>query len=261
MSYFKNKPFHEKILITLGIAILSLFAIVHIDKLFSLDDAVINNDATRVKLLLLMGYVANPKDQQTFWFAPLETAVVRGNKKIAEILILHGADINIKGEHDLTLLDVAIMTNKNDMAKFLIEKGIQLNEQNLDWAVRNGNKEIAELLINKGLDVNAPYTLKFNRSCHCCPTPLVVAASKNQSEVAQMLFEHGANINGNEKNCYTPLHAAAEHRAEKTVKLLLGKGADVNAEDGEGHTPLYYATENEDITVQQILITAGAIRK
>jgi ankyrin repeat protein len=262
MRNFKTKPLHEKILIAFGIVLLLFFTFIYIHNFFSLGHAVVNNDVTRVKLLLKMGLAVNPTAGQTS-FSPLRMAVSNGYKEICEILISHGDNINIEDEHGNTLLDDAILFKRNEVAKLLIEKGIQLNDYNLNNAAYHGNQEIAELLIKKGLNPNA--SLKFsrtiNRDCSCCPTPLITAASNNHSEVAQLLIEHGAHINSSVNNCYTPLHAAASHRAMKTVKLLIHRGANVNAQDEQGHTPLFYATKNEDIDVQQVLIAAGAVRK
>lgn len=264
MRLFKNRPLYEKIILTLGIVLSSLFIFGNIYQFLSLGNAVVNNDANRIKFLLRLGYAADP---------PLRMAVANGNVEITDILIFHGANINTQDEYGHTLLDYAIIFNRTEVAKLLIEKGIQLNNHNLGEAASHGNREITDLLIKKGLNVNAPYWINeedanlFNKSqrpdvpCACCPSPLNFAAYHNHSEVVELLLDHGADINDNGKDCFTPLHSAAAHRAEKTVKLLLSKGANVNAIDKEGHTPLYYATKNEDITVQQILISAGGIRK
>ena len=72
-------------------------------------------------------------------------------------------------------------------------------------------------------------------------TPLHMAASANQKQVAELLLEAGADINAKAADYFegTPLHWAAAAAANvEMVKLLVEAGANVNAEDMNGATPL-----------------------
>src|SRR5688572_25334181 len=68
---------------------------------------------------------------------------------------------------------------------------------------------------------------------------LVNAAAGSNSEIVQLLIEHGASVNacvsdapGNLILTSTPLHACARYRNLEIAKLLLSSGALVNAVNG-----------------------------
>jgi hypothetical protein len=70
-------------------------------------------------------------------------------------------------------------------------------------------------------------------------TPLLVAATFGQVEVANFLIEKGANVNAGSNDGATALHGAAFFCHTEIVKLLLDKGAEVNPKNIRGETPLY----------------------
>ena len=88
---------------------------------------------------------------------PLHHASTNGHKKIVELLIANGADVNAKSKFENTPLNLAAF-----------------------W----GHKEIVELFIAKGADVNA----KDNR---LRKTPLDLADNEGQKEIADLIRKHG----------------------------------------------------------------------
>jgi ankyrin repeat protein len=242
----------KKIIYALLIALALLFLTVDVIKYFSLANAVVKNDTSRVKLLLKLGANVNTEIGPNR-ITPLDMAVFDSHKEISELLISHGSDINHKDSSGNTALAIAVMFNRTELAKLLINKGAQLNDKLLFTAARNGNKEIVEIFINKGMSITPP--------CACCESPLLAATSRDNIEVAKFLVDRGAIIVNSKDRCYSPFHHAAANRAIQTINYFIEKGANINALDKDGHTPLYYATKTEDIEVQDILIRSGAIRK
>ena len=184
----------------------------------SIHSAAGGGDINAVMEFLASGLDSNKKteieiagfEKQQIGNTPLHYAAQSGHKKIAELLIAKGADVNARSWIDGTPLH---------------------------FAARGGQKELAEFLISKGADVNA----KLNEADGA--TPLYFAANQ---EVAELLITKGANINalGN-FNQETPLHHAAEEGHKEVVELLIAKGANVNQRDVHyGKTPLDMAIQS-----------------
>ena len=82
-------------------------------------------------------------------------------------------------------------------------------------------------------------------------TPLFEAARGGHNEVAQLLFDNGAEIDINIVNSYgtTFLHAAACVDIRNLTEQLIAKGADVNAKDYDRATPLFEAAEKGHLEI------------
>jgi ankyrin repeat protein len=74
-------------------------------------------------------------------------------------------------------------------------------------------------------------------------TPLHIAASLGQREVAEVLLANGADVSARDSYFSTPLHRAALFGRNDVVELLIMWDADVNARDEDGQTPLDRAAE------------------
>ena len=91
-------------------------------------------------------------------------------------------------------------------------------------------------------------------------TPLHLAVSEWEEEVAVMLLEAGADPNARNLQGLSPLHlVAAELRADTVLAaLLLASGADPNERDNGGRTPLHRAVTHPDTGIVMLLLRAGA---
>ena len=69
-------------------------------------------------------------------------------------------------------------------------------------------------------------------------SPLMLAAIRNQLEIAQLLIDRGAEVN---RAGWTPLHYAASRGHIAMMRLLLDKSAYIDAESPNGNTPLMMA--------------------
>jgi hypothetical protein len=70
------------------------------------------------------------------------------------------------------------------------------------------------------------------------PPLLAVAASLGCNGAIIIFFDHGANLNYQDKNGATALMAAAQNRQVKTIEMLLRKKADPNLKSLTGITAL-----------------------
>ena len=102
-------------------------------------------------------------------------------------------------------------------------------EDTLAGAARTGDIEVIKQHIADGVDVNA---LFFEMP------PLAWAAMMGQTEAAELLLQHGADVNGRNRDDNTALHLAVFLGRAGTAELLLKSGADVNAKNDDGATPV-----------------------
>ncbi|MGE5295865.1 MAG: ankyrin repeat domain-containing protein, partial [Solirubrobacterales bacterium] len=227
--------------------------------------------------------------------ATLPLAVYVGDVEKAASLLDGGADVNLRGEKERTLLHIAVRDGRDDMARLLVSRGADVNAVDaaawtpLHGAASSGQTELVELLIARGADVNAADQIGW--------TPLHEAAEKGRLAVVERLVDRGANLNAKTtgdpqraakagyywRTSYSPLQAAESagqkevmrfliaEGAEVTIRQavsagacevvarLLAEGADVNAQDGgrEG-TVLHKAAGRGDETMVTFLLSKGA---
>jgi ankyrin repeat protein len=95
----------------------------------------------------------------------------------------------------------------------------------------------------------------------CCArrsTPLYAASLGGRVDVAQVLFDHGADINARMVDGFVPLHFASLGGHRMVVQFLLEHGATVDAGDEYNETALYFALANGHLGVARLLLDHGA---
>ena len=110
-----------------------------------------------------------------------------------------------------------------------------------------GHPETVQALLAAGADVN----LTSRESMKMPPLGSAMAVQRN--DIAQILIEHGANVNGKAANDLTALHTAAARGNLEAAKLLLDHGADINAVSTDGKSPLAYAEERNQPEMMEFL--------
>ena len=192
---------------------------------------------------------------------------------ITDILIIAGADVNIKDKYGETPLHFAAKHSDTEVTTILLNAGANVNDQTnvkentwIGWtslhfaACCNENPEIITILIQAGGDINAQ-TKEGN-------TPLHIAAKSNiNHHITIALIDAGANINAINKYHEdrhgifykaTPLHLAVGGYNNELVAILIKLGADINIRDKDGLTPLHWAGSRGNSMVFSILVKAGA---
>jgi len=156
--------------------------------------AVMSDRAEMLKVLIDAGANVNEKYEGGITLLHLASRWDLNDTAVTELLIVAGSDVNAKinkgSLEGVTPLHQSAASGNIGVAKVLIKNGAELEarisqNQNtpLHLAVRNNHKAVVELLIAKGANVNAK--TKYGK------TPLDLAISKEQKELADLLRKHG----------------------------------------------------------------------
>ena len=212
-------------------------------------DAIKTGDYSRVEALLEVDPdLASAKDDTGI--SAVLTSVYRGQREIRDLLILHGAQLEI---HD------AAATGSIDRVKEFVEKNHALaNSFSPDGfpvvalASVFGHLDVAAYLAEKGADINAAATNGTGYNA------LTGAVTGGHTEIVKWLLENGANVNYRYGPGYTPLLAAAANGHREIVKQLIAHGADVHARSNDGKTALQIAEERNHPHVSAYLASVVA---
>jgi len=89
-------------------------------------------------------------------------------------------------------------------------------------------------------------------------TPLVVAATTGQKEIAELLLANKADIEAQDAGGWTALTKAVANKHPEVVVVLLKHKANVNTAMMIGRTSLHYAVMNDDKPMAKLLLANGA---
>jgi ankyrin repeat protein len=149
---------------------------------------------------------------------------------------------------------LAIANDRATEVQNLLQRGFDPNSRDdkgqvgLFLASRSGSLKVAQaLLADPRTEVDA--TNDANE------TPLMMAAMRDQVDLAAGLLARGANIN---RAGWTPLHYAASGPGSATLALLLARGAAVDSRSSNGSTALMLACRYGSEAAVDLLIAHGA---
>jgi ankyrin repeat protein len=237
-----------------------------------------------------------PKDLDTGGLTPLLYAARENCIACVDVLLKHGADINLPDPDGVSPLNLAIMNANWDLAKKLIEAGADVDEWDIygeaplftaigDYTRRDGGHasidplneadgmDIVRLLLDHGANPNMQL---FFRPAHVRgstntrgSTPLIRAANAGDLDLVELLLKHGADATIYMADRQTPIHAVLagrtpEKKALELIRVLHDAGTDVNVialvnhrEEIRGGTALHYAVRKRYREVIKQLASYG----
>lgn len=154
-----------------------------------------------------------------------------------------------KGEDGLSLVVRALYRRRRAALEALLAAGPELDV--FEAAALGRGERLAGLLA-------ADPALARSRSADGF-TPLHLAAFFGAPESAALLLRAGAEVNDVALHAMrvTPLNSAAAARHREVAEMLLDHGADVEACE-HGFTPLHSAAHNGDLDLTELLLVCGA---
>jgi ankyrin repeat protein len=210
-------------------------------------------------------------------------AAAGGNVDVLVYAASVGADMSLKDANGQTALFAAAATSHHDAAQRLATMDlVNVDEPDcssgctaISHAAANGDVRMIDMLVECGADVDAnsglgtpiqwaamadqPEAVRRLLQCGAdpnlralqkqgedrnLPSPVVVSASMNQTQICKLMLDGGANATLCDTDGTTSLHHAAENGNKELVFALLENGADPFAKDVRGKTPIDVAREH-----------------
>ena len=182
-------------------------------------------------------------------------AAMKNRAPMVELLLEYNADPNLRNSaqnhtgslHDIyfgsTALHWASMEENYDIIKLLLEHGADPNIMNIRFktplyiSVKNGNFNAVKIM----LEHNGDATEIFDGG----ETLLYITASRyeDKNDIAELLIEHGVDINAQNRLGNTALHRAILRYNIDLVRILLENGADPYIINNSNENSLEYAED------------------
>ncbi|OWM62656.1 hypothetical protein CDL15_Pgr019950 [Punica granatum] len=149
-------------------------------------------------------------------------------------LVRAGADPRVTDYNGRSPLHVAASTGHEEIASFLIEQGVALNDSDkfgntpLLEAIKNGHDQIAALLLKAGASLAVDDAGDF----------LCATVARKDQDLLKRVLAYGINPNARNYDLRTPLHVAASEGLYSVARLLLESGSSVLCKDRWGNTPI-----------------------
>ncbi|XP_052794174.1 ankycorbin-like isoform X3 [Mya arenaria] len=207
------------------------------------------NDAAKIDELLRKKTL-NPTKLGPKGLSVFHVACTLGHYEVVELLISHGAEVNVLSIQGNTSVQIAARDGHPKILEKLIEAGGVIDHKDgmsltaLHHACVRGKLNCVQILLKHRADPNS-------RDKTGKP-PLFYAAFSEDLPICKELVEHGANVNFCDENDITPLMAAAKKGSVEICEFLLRKGANARSKDKSGNDALAYGMDSGFTGLQEV---------
>jgi ankyrin repeat protein len=227
-------------------------------------------------------------------FTALMWAARNGDEAVTRRLIDGGADLSITNADGATAMMIAVVNDRFDFAKTLLDLGADPNDGSLyqavlmrdattDWLAKDSTQwradhpneltalDLVRVYLEAGADPNKPFIGQLHSTSMCCDTkenatPTFRAAIAADVDALTLLIEHGGDLD------WRPVAAEGEGgggfgpktigRTPLMVAMFGGKGVGMAGGPGdirEGRAPPFREEGNRDpAAAVKLLLDAGA---
>ena len=191
------------------------------------------------------------------WTALLEAIVLSNggekHQRIVQLLVNHGADVNLPDKDGVTPLKHAQARGYKAIERILLAAGARLDagaSQAIDLqmiaAAGQGDVETVKRLLAQGAGVHA-------RDDHG-RTALIAAAYRNDLAIADILIQAGADVNAQDDTKQSAYLISTSEGYLELLRLALRNGADVRSTDSYNGTGLIRAADRGHVEIIQELL-------
>ena len=236
-------------------------------------------------------------DHATGGVTALHLAVRNGHEAVAKALVEGGADPTLTNGDGATPTVIAIINDRFDLARTLLDLGadpddgalyfaVDMHDATTDMRAHDGSRlradhdnvltalDLVELLLERGADPNKPFVGQLHSTTLCCApeinsSPFFRAAVAADVEVLKLMIAHGAEVE------WSPVEAEKEEeddapagrgganvgRTPVMVAINGGRGAPFAAGPGFtrlGPPPFREESNREPLDAVKVLLAAGA---
>lgn len=208
------------------------------------------------RLLIKAGAVVDAQDidgETALLIAAWAAHTAPHSLDMVQLLIEAGADIHHTEKDGCNALTYCASPS---LARFLIGKGVDVNAvvgsvetTALAEAAREGFVELAHILLEAGAKVDTRIADDGTALVYC-----------QSSAVAQLLINHGADVNAKTNTGRTALMMAAIEGLVGMTEALLKAGINIDEKDNDGNTALMHAEKNGQMIVAELIEKETAVR-
>ncbi|KAL4800867.1 ankyrin repeat-containing domain protein [Aspergillus venezuelensis] len=217
------------------------------------------------------------KSSALFW------AVRHNRLDTIERLLYFGADVNLVGRDNLSVLEIAACDGKATTAEFLLKNGAFFRGPGgqpsppVCAAASMGNTDVLKVLLNwdefQEHDITPAKVLHSRHSSYLMKqlfvsddfgsypsstrytVPLFLAIAGAHDSTAEWLIQHPkVDLNYPDLNHRVPLHWAISHNRNRIITALITQGADPNIPYANGQTPLQAVLAKRQGQIARLLL-------